>query len=192
MTITPNAPTDAGQAPRWLRVVTGCLLFLALWVAFVLVFGTTVPRAHSRALPLEWWGPSMALPAGIAAWLMVRRASARLLAPLAVIVLVGLGGFALWLGTGPEPQLEAKSGATAPPREPPKPTETAEVPPPPPAQPMPVPAPTPTAPSAPTTSSPPTQGAPGGGPARAETIPQFPWPPPAASATYVLPETVFE
>src|SRR5262249_57532765 len=32
----------------------------------------------------------------------------------------------------------------------------------------------------------------GGGPGRTEGIPEFPWPPPAASATYVLPETVFE
>ena len=193
MTVTPNAPTNAWEAPRWLRVVTGCLLFLVLWVGFVLVFGTTVSLARSGALPFMWWGPSMALPAGVAAWLMVRRASTRLLAPLAVIVLVGFGGVAVWLTAAP--MRESQSGASTTPRETPKPTETAEVPPPPPpppAQPMPVPAPTPTAPSAPTTSPPPTQGAPGGGPSRAETIPQFPWPPPAASATYVLPETVFE
>jgi hypothetical protein len=172
MMATSNAATNAGPAPRWLRVVTGCLLFLALWVAFVLVFGATVTRARSGALPFEWWGPSMALPAGLAAWLMVRRASARLLAPLAVIVLVGfgLGGAAVWMAGLMQPLQKAKSGATAPPREAPRPTETAEVPPPPPAKPAPAP----------------------GGPASAETIPQFPWPPPAASATYVLPETVFE
>src|SRR5262249_59196269 len=34
--------------------------------------------------------------------------------------------------------------------------------------------------------------APGGGPGPPETIPQFPWRPPAASATYVLPEPLFE
>src|SRR5215471_3457157 len=190
MTVTSNAPTNTGPAPRWLRGVTGCLLFLALWVAFVLVFGATVTRARSGALPFEWWGPSMALPAGLAAWLMVRRASARLLAPLAVIVLVGLGGFAVWLATGPmQPLREAKSGAAAPPREPPPPTQTAEVPlpipPPPRVEPLPSPSPAP-APTAPPTS------APGGGPGPTETIPQFPWPPPAASATYVLPETLFE
>ena len=185
MTVTPNVPTNAWQAPRWLRVLTGCLLFLALWVAIVLVFGT--PLVRSALTPALWLSAS-ALPAGLAAWLMVRRASARLLAPLAVIVLIG--GFAVWLAAGGMlPQHEAKIGASPPLREePPKPTETAEVPlpPPPPAQPTPAPAPVPTPPL---TSGPP---GPGGAPARAETIPQFPWPPPAASATYVLPETVFE
>jgi hypothetical protein len=113
----------------------------------------------------------------------VRRPSARLLAALAVIALIGIGGFAVWLAAGP--MREPQSGASSPPRETPKPTETAEVPPPPPpAQPTPAPTPAPTAP--------PASGAPGGAPSRAETIPQFPWPPPAASATYVLPETVFE
>jgi len=185
MTVTPNVPTNARQAPRWLRVATGCLLFLALWVAFVLAFAATVPLARSGALPVVWWVPSMALPAGLTAWLVVRRASARALAPLAAIVLVGLGGFAVWLTTGPmRPLREAQSGASAPPREAPRPTDTAEIPPPPPPKAEPTPAPAPTAP--------PASGAPGGAPARAETIPQFPWPPPAASATYVLPETVFE
>jgi len=187
MTVTPNAPTNAGQAPRWLRLVTGCLLFLALWAMFVLVFDATVPLARSGALAPALWLSASALPASLAAWLMVRRASARLLAPFAVIVLVGIGGFAVWLAAGQMlPLREAKSGAAPPPHEPPKPTETAEVPPPPPAQPTPAPAPVPTAPP---TSGPPASG---GAPARAETIPQFPWPPPAASATYVLPETVFE
>ena len=187
MTVTPNTPTNARPAPCWLKAVTGCLLFLALWAAFVAVFGATVTRARSGALPFEWWGPSMALPAGLAAWLMVRRASARVLAPLVVIVLVGLGGIAVWLTASQMmPLREAKSGATAPPREPPKPTETVELPPPPPSQPTPTPGPAPApVPTVPPTSAP-------GGPARAETIPQFPWPPPAASATYVLPETVFE
>src|SRR5262249_33104226 len=144
MMATSNAPTNAGQAPRWLRGVTGCLLFPALWAAFVLAFGSTVTLARSGALPFEWWGPAMALPAGLAAWLMVRRTSARLLVPLAVIVLVGLGGFAVWLATGAmQPLREAKSGASAPPREAPRPTDTAEVPPPPPAQPTPAPGPAP-------------------------------------------------
>ena len=115
----------------------------------------------------------------------VRRASARLLTALAVIALLGIGGLAAWQAGLMQPLLEAKSGASAPPREPPKPTETAEVPPPPPAEPTPAPAPPPApVPTAPPTSAP--------GPTRAETIPQFPWPPPAASATYVLPETMFD
>jgi hypothetical protein len=188
MTVTPNAPTNAGPAPCWLRVVIGCLLFLALWVAIVLVFGATVPLVRAGALAPAFWLSATALLAGVAAWLIVRRASARLLAPLAVIVLVGIGGFAVWLTTGPmRPLREAQSGASPSPREAPRPTETAEVPPPPPAQPTPAP---PT--SAPTPTAPPASGAPGGAPSRAETIPQFPWPPPAASATYVLPENVFE
>jgi hypothetical protein len=170
--------------------VTGCLLFLALWVMFVLVFDATVPLVRPGALAPALWLSTSALPAGLAAWLMVRRASARLLAPLAVIVLVGLGGFAVWLAAGQmRPLREAQSGASSAPRAEPRPTETAEVPPPQ-AQPTPAPAPPPP-PSAPTPSAPPTS-APGGAPTRAETIPQFPWPPPAASATYVLPENVFE
>jgi hypothetical protein len=152
------------------------------------VFGATVPLVRAGALAPASWLSATALLAGVAAWLIVRRASARLLAPLAVIVLVGIGGFAVWLTTGPmRPLREAQSGASPPPREAPRPTETAEVPPPPPAQPTPAP---PT--SAPTPTAPPASGAPGGAPSRAETIPQFPWPPPAASATYVLPENVFE
>jgi hypothetical protein len=188
MTVTPNAPTNAGQAPRWLRLVTGCLLFLALWVMFVLVF------VRSGALNPALFMSASALLAGLAAWRMVRRASARLLAPLAVIVLVGIGVVAAWLAAGQMlPLREAKSGAsTAPREEAPRPTETAEVPlpPPPPAQPTPAPTPAPP-PSAPAPTVPPASEAPGA-PSRAETIPQFPWPPPAASATYVLPETVFE
>jgi hypothetical protein len=152
------------------------------------VFGATVPLVRAGALAPAFWLSATALLAGVAAWLIVRRASARLLAPLAVIVLVGIGGFAVWLTTGPmRPLREAQSGASPSPREAPRPTETAEVPPPPPAQPTPAP---PT--SAPTPTAPPASGAPGGAPSRAETIPQFPWPPPAASATYVLPENVFE
>jgi len=141
MTITPNAPTNARQAPRWLRVVSGCLLFLALWAGFVLVL------ERSGALNPALFVSASALPAGVAAWLIVRRASARVLAPLAVIVLVGVGGFAVWLAAGQMlPLREAKSGTTPPPLEPPKPTETAEVPPPPPAQPTPAPVPPPSAP----------------------------------------------
>src|SRR5215510_5933951 len=115
----------------------------------------------------------------------VRRASARLLVALAVIALLGISGLVAWQAG--LMQREAKSGAAAPMREPAKPTQTAEVPPPPASQPTPAPAP----PPAPVPTAPPTS-APGGGPARTEAIPQFPWPPPAASATYVLPETVFE
>jgi hypothetical protein len=187
MMAMPNAPTTARQAPRWLKLVTGCLLFLALWVAFVLAFGAAVPLARSGALAAVWWLPPTALLAGVAAWLMVRRASARLLAPLAVIVLVGIGGIAVWLTAAPLRELQ--SGIRSAPRESPRPTETAELPPPPPpkAQPTPAPAPPP-APTAPPASEGPVPGA----PSRGETIPQFPWPPPAASATYVLPETVFE
>ena len=115
----------------------------------------------------------------------VRRASARLLVALAVIALLGISGLVAWQAG--LMQREAKSGAAAPMREPAKPTQTAEAPPPPASQPTPAPAP----PPAPVPTAPPTS-APGGGPARTEAIPQFPWPPPAASATYVLPETVFE
>jgi hypothetical protein len=174
MTVTPNTPTNAQPAPRWLKVVTGCLLFLVLWGGFVLVF------ERAGVLNPALFVAASALAAGFIARLVVRRASTRLLAPLAVIVLIGIGGFAAWLAAGQMmPLREAKSGATAPPREPPKPTETVELPSAPPSQPTPAPTPVPP------TSAP-------GGPASAETIPQFPWPPPAASATYVLPETVFE
>src|SRR5262245_29450807 len=101
MTVTPNAPTNAGHAPRWLKAVTGCLLFLALWVAVVLVFSATVPLMRAGALAPALWLSASALPAALATWLIVRRASLRLLAPLAVIVLVGFGGAAVWLTAAP-------------------------------------------------------------------------------------------
>jgi len=190
MTATPNAPTKA--SPRWLRIATGLLLFPGLWFGAISAFGSAVPLVRSGALGPAVWLLSTALFAAVVAWLAVRRLSTRLLAPFAAVTLAAYVGTAAWLATTwnqsqlgettsterPAPSAEIPD----PPRqsEPARPVETAEIPrqvPPPP------PAPTP----APAKPAPPS--APGSG---REAIPQFPWPPPQASATYVLPEGVFE
>jgi hypothetical protein len=196
MTVTPNAPTKA--SPRWLRLVTGVLLFPGLWLGAVFAFDSAVPSVHSGALTPVVWLPPTALFAALVTWLAVRRASTRLLVPFAVVVLAAYAGTAVWLGLAPmqSPKSVAPGSLAtiATRREAPRPSQTAEIPdlptksePPMPPQtaeiPSPVPAPPPAKPV-----PPPTPGA----SRSAEPIPQFPWPPPQASASYVLPEGVFE
>ncbi len=204
MMVMPSAQTEAQQAPRWLRVLTGVLLFPALWFGIILAFDAAVPLARSGALAPVVWLPPTALLAGFGAWFVGRRATARLLAPLVAMVLVAYGGAAVWLVTSARtPDSRSVETAKLPPA-PTKPVETAEipnrpVPPPPPPSAQPTPA---AEPNAPPSSRPSVGGAPGGagGPsggrpgtgAGGEPIPQFPWPPPAASATYVLPGGLFE
>src|SRR5262245_43377112 len=189
MTATPHAQTKA-PTPRWLRIMTGLLLFPGLWLGALFAFSPAVPPLQSGALAPAVWLLSSALFAAMVAWLAVRRASTRLLAPFAAIAVVAYVGTAVWLTTASmqSPRWSESSAPRQAPnsevadlptqREPPRPAETAEafrpVPPPPPA-------PVPAKPVPP----------PASGSGR-EAIPQFPWPPPQASATYVLPESVFE
>jgi hypothetical protein len=198
MTVTPNAPTKA--SPRWLRVVTGVLLFPGLWLGAVFAFDSAVPLIRSGALAPVVWLPPTALFAALVAWLAVRRASTRLLAPFAVVVLAAYVGTAMWLGMAPmrsPKSVESGELLNLPPQnEAPRPPQTAELPdlptrsePTMPPQTAEIPSPVPAPPPIPAKPVPPP--APGSGRA-AEPIPQFPWPPPQTSATYVLPAAVFE
>jgi hypothetical protein len=189
MTATPHAQTKA-PPPRWLRILTGLLLFPGLWLGAIFAFSSAVPPLQSGAMAPAVWLLSSALFAGLVAWLAVRRASIRLLAPFAAIAVVAYVGTAVWLTTAsmqsprwsessaPRQAPTAEIPDPPPQREPARPAETPEafrpVPPPPPAP-------------APAKPVPP----PASGSAR-ETILQFPWPPPQTSATYVLPGSVFE
>jgi len=194
MTATPNAPTKA--SPRWLRIATGLLLFPGLWFGAISAFGSAAPLVRSGALGPAVWLLSTALFAAVVAWLAVRRSSTRLLAPFAAVTLAAYLGTAVWLATtwnqsqlrettsterlAPNAEIPDPPRQSEPARPPARPAETAEIPS---SVPPPPPAPTP-APAKP--GSPPASGS------GREAIPQFPWPPPQASATYVLPEGVFE
>jgi hypothetical protein len=188
MTATPNAPKKARPTPRWLRMVTGVLLFPGLSVGAIFAFDSAVPLVRTGALGPEAWLPPTALFAAVVAWLAVRRASTRLLAPFAVVVLATYAGAGVWLAaTLNQTQIWEKTAAQPPPqtaeipnlptqREPRRPAQTAEIP-----SPAPPPSPVPARPAPPPAS--------GSG---VEPIPRFPWPPPQASATYVLPVSMFE
>jgi hypothetical protein len=182
MTVTPNVQTKA--SPRWLRMVTGVLLFPGLWLGAMFAFGSAMPLV-SQAMLLA----PATLFAAVVAWLAVRRASTRLLAPFAAVVLAAYVGAAVWLTTMlNQSQIWERSVAQPPPqtaeipdlptqREPRRPAQTAEIP-----SPAPPPSPVPATPVPP----PPASGR------GVEPIPQFPWPPPQASATYVLPADMLE
>jgi hypothetical protein len=188
MAVTSNAQTKA--SPRWLRVVTGVLLFPGLWLGAMFAFGSAVPLVRSGAVSQAVLLAPAALFAAVVAWLAVRRASTRLLAPFVAVVLAAYVGAAVWLATTlKQSQIWEKNSAQPPPqtaetpdlptqREPRRPAQTAEIPSPVPAPP---PSPVPARPAPPPAS--------GGG---REPIPQFPWPPPQASATYVLPADMLE
>jgi hypothetical protein len=198
MTITQIAQTKA--SPRWLRIVTGVLLFPGLWLGAIFAFGAAVPPVQSGAMAPAVLLLPTALFAAVVAWLAVRRASTRLLAPFAAIAVVAYVGAAVWLTTALNQSEKSSS---------PRPAETAQLPLPPPDRapaveapnrpPPPPPAPSPApAQSAPTSKggAPASGGGGAGGSGRpgagAEPIPQFPWPPPGASAGYVLPDDLFE
>src|SRR5262249_7703393 len=187
LTVTPTPPTKA--SPRWLRMVTGVLLFPGLWLGAIFAFDSAVPQVRSGALAPAVWLPPTALFAALVAWLAVRRASTRLLAPFAVVVLATYAG-AAWLAR--EPTLPPKSVETAEPpnlptNEAPRPAQPAEIP-----SPAPPPPPTQREPRRPAQTAeisgpapPPPVPPPAPGSGRgAEPIPQFPWPPPQALLVY--------
>src|SRR5262245_36329846 len=97
MTATPNAQTKVRSTPRWLRIMTGVLLFPGLWLGAIFAFDAAVPLVRSGALAPAVWLPPTALFAALVAWLAVRRASTRLLAPFAAITLVAYVVTAVWL-----------------------------------------------------------------------------------------------
>lgn len=151
--MTSNATVPKGEdgpreAARWLKVLSGVLAFLALWL-IIMGFGAGIlPHAAG-------WVALLALPpAAVLAWLISRRSSTTRAVVASIaggLVLVTLGGFAL-ISIG-----QFDSTKTQPPRSAPTPAPT----PPPPVPQM-------------------------------ALLPEFPWPPPAASASYVLPRVLFE
>src|SRR5262249_12111123 len=72
-------------SPRWLRMVTGVLLFPGLWLGAIFAFDSAVPLVRTGALGPGAWLPPTALFAAVVAWLAGRRASTRLLAPLGAV-----------------------------------------------------------------------------------------------------------
>src|SRR5262249_59946556 len=96
MTLTPTVQTKA--SPRWLRIVTGVLLFPGLWLGAMFAFGSAVPLV-SQAMLLA----PAALFAARVAWLAGRPASTRLFAPVAAGVLGAHVGAAVWVSTTLDP-----------------------------------------------------------------------------------------
>ena len=103
------------------------------------------------------------IPAGLVGWIVVRKSSTRVAVGLSAVALLGYG----LLGYSFKQGLSPGSVASSPP----------------PSSSLPSPPPTLSLPS-----PPPSVPAPGA----QITLPDFPWPPPAASASYVLPDKLFE
>jgi hypothetical protein len=151
--MTSNATVPKGEdgpreAARWLKVLSGILVFLALWLVIDGFGAGMLPHAAG-------WVALLALPpAAVLAWLISRQSSTTRAVGASIVgglVLATLGGLAL-ISIG-----QFDSTKTQPPRS------------------APTPAPTP---------PPPVPGM--------ALLPEFPWPPPAASASYVLPRVLFE
>ena len=80
-----------GRAPIWLRILTGILLFLAVWIAFNL--GETVLFQSLESSTPPWLLLAAGVPAGLASWAIVRKSSAPVAVALAVLALFVLGWF---------------------------------------------------------------------------------------------------
>jgi len=80
-----------GRAPIWLRILTGILLFLAVWIAFNL--GETVLFQSLESSTPPWLLLASGVPAGLASWAIVRKSSAPVAVALAVLALFVLGWF---------------------------------------------------------------------------------------------------
>jgi len=86
-----------GRAPIWLRILTGILLFLAVWIAFNL--GETVLFQSLESSTPPWLLLASGVPVGLASWAIVRKSSAPVAVALAVLALFVLGWFLhiVWL-----------------------------------------------------------------------------------------------
>ena len=80
-----------GRAPIWLRILTGILLFPAVWIAFNL--GETVLFQSLESSTPPWLLLAAGVPAGLASWAIVRKSSAPVAVALAVLALFVLGWF---------------------------------------------------------------------------------------------------
>jgi len=163
------------RAPIWLRVLLGLLILPVIWACFTLTLEASLPPIKS-SLATGVLLVAGAVIAGFVSWIIVRKASARVSAGFATLALLAYGLVSLavipaYQGVNPKrPQAEA----------PVTPAPTIEAP-----------------PLALDETPGPDLGAPSGGGGlgtrpRAWQPPSFPWPPPAASASYVLPDKLFE
>jgi hypothetical protein len=84
-------------APIWLRVLTGILLFPAIWIALNLGVTGLFESLESSIPP--WLLLAAGVPAGLASWAIVRKSSAPVAVALAVLALFVLGWFLhiVWL-----------------------------------------------------------------------------------------------
>jgi hypothetical protein len=84
---TLEPPTATKTARPWLRVVAGVILLPAFWISVIFAAVAILPAAVFSRFhqPLQW---AALLPAGVLAWLAVRRAPALLLALLIPVLLV--------------------------------------------------------------------------------------------------------
>ena len=80
-----------GRAPIWLRILTGILLFPAVWIAFNL--GETVLFQSLESSTPPWLLLASGVPAGLASWAIVRKSSALVAVALSVLALVVVGWF---------------------------------------------------------------------------------------------------
>lgn len=165
MTISTDPAGRAIQpakAPFWLRIAASLVVLAALWVVAALCVMLAVAPLAEGA---SWHLLVAILPAAIIAALLLRARSVRMLLA-SVIVTCVLAAPALYLGSQwggwPWQRETARSAVTAAPAA---------------ARP---PAPTPSAAPSPPAGAPP------------QSLPDFPWPPPSASASYVLPRALFD
>ena len=192
-----------GLAPVWLRILAGILLFPILWLVFQLLAFGLLPAV--RGLTENLIVLLSIIAAGIAAAFLVRKSPMRRALVLSFLALLAFAMGSLASIGSRLPPMESRDGVSAePPGEPPalaegesplQPTEPLdgasgeapgggyhyEIP--------------PELGERPEAVAPgPDLGAPsgGGGSAAQPTLPVFPWPPPAASASYVLPDKLFE
>jgi hypothetical protein len=165
MTISTNPTQRAARpaaVPLWLRIAAFVLVLAALWLVALFVMMAIAPLPEGAS----WQLLVAILPAAIIAALLARLRSIRILLASVVVAWL-LGAPALYvgsqLGAWPWQRETARSTMTAAPV----------------AAKPPAPAP-PAAAASPPSGSPP------------QSLPDFPWPPPSASASYVLPRTLFD
>ena len=160
----PAGPAlQPANPPVWLRIAAFLLVVTALWLVALCAMIAIAPVPEGAS----WQLLIAILPAAIIAALLARARSVRVLLASVVVAWL-LGAPALYVGSQlggwPWQRETARSTVTAAPAA---------------AR-----APTPAPSAAP--SGPPPSGSP------PQSLPDFPWPPPSASASYVLPRTLFD
>lgn len=78
-------------APVWLRILTGILLFPAIWIALNLGMTGLFISLESPTPP--WLLLAAGVPAGLASWIIARKSSALVAVALSALALVVVGWF---------------------------------------------------------------------------------------------------